>query len=147
MKSISRIASLVALGFAVFGMVFLVFKNNLFSLNPFGITVQVLAAVLMLWARITFGKRSFHAGANPTEGGLVTSGPYHFLRHPIYASLTYFVWAGVLSNASTEVIAAAVVVTLALLIRILLEEQFLIAAYPEYQEYSKRAKRLIPFLL
>jgi protein-S-isoprenylcysteine O-methyltransferase Ste14 len=34
-------------------------------------------------ARVTFGGRSFHVGANPTEGGLVTKGPYRFVRHPI----------------------------------------------------------------
>jgi len=44
----------------------------------------------MLWARLTFGGRSFHAGANPTAGGVVTTGPYRFVRHPIYAAILYF---------------------------------------------------------
>ncbi len=142
-----RIASLVATGIAVCGLVFLALNKNLFSSNPFGIAAQVLAVGLMLWARVTFGKRSLHAGANPTEGGLVTSGPYRFLRHPIYAAATYFVWAGALSYRTPEAIVAALVVTLCLTGRMFLEEQFLNATYPEYGEYSKRTKRFIPFLL
>ena len=53
----------------------------------------------MVAARITFGRRSFHAAANPTEGGLVTTGPYAYIRHPIYAAILYFVWAGALDTS------------------------------------------------
>ena len=143
---ISKITSLVAVGIAICGVAFLAFKDNLISSNPPGIIVQVLALGLMLWARMTFGKRSFHAAANPTEGGLVTNGPYRFLRHPIYAAATYLVWAGVLSHRSIETIAIAIAVTLCLVVRMLLEEQLLIVSYPEYEQYSKSAKRIIPFL-
>ncbi len=142
----SRVSSLMALGIAAIGISYLFLEHALFSSNPIGITVQVLAAGLMLWARMTFGKRSFHAGANPTAGGLVTRGPYRFLRHPIYAAVSYFVLAGVFSYRSAWLIAAAVLVVLSLVVRMLLEERLLIIAYPEYKEYAKKAKRLIPFL-
>jgi protein-S-isoprenylcysteine O-methyltransferase Ste14 len=42
--------------------------------------LQVLALLLFLWARITFGRRSYHVVADPTAGGLVTDGPYRFIR-------------------------------------------------------------------
>ncbi len=142
----SRTTSLVGLGVAMVGAVFLAMTDNLISSSPFGMVVQVLALGLMVWARATFGKRSFHAAADPTEGGLVTTGPYRFLRHPIYAAATYFIWAGVLSYRSTEAIAVAVLISLGLLLRMIAEEKLLIAAYPEYVEYSTRAKRVIPFL-
>ena len=70
----SKIGSIVVFGLAVLGLVFLVYKRELFSTHPVGITVQVFAAGLMVWARITFGTRSFHAVANTTEGKLVTNG-------------------------------------------------------------------------
>ena len=32
------------------------------------------------------------------RGGLVTTGPYRYVRHPIYAAATYFAWAGALDT-------------------------------------------------
>jgi len=83
LRAVSLLATLILVG-AVLG---LYFTHALFATHPVGIAIQVLAALLMLWARLTFGGRSFHAAANPTEGGIVTRGPYRFLRHPIYAGV------------------------------------------------------------
>ena len=51
----------------------------LFTAQPIAIALQLIAVALMVWARITFGRRSFHAAANPTAGGLVTTGPYRIV--------------------------------------------------------------------
>src|SRR5438067_12214287 len=74
--------------------------RTLFSSSPLLISTQVLALLLFLWARITFGRRSYHVAANPTEGGLVTGGPYHYIRHPIYAAFCLFILAGVAAHWS-----------------------------------------------
>ena len=53
------------LGFAasVAALVGLVMRGELFTPNPLVIALQALAFALMVWARITFGLRSFHAAA------------------------------------------------------------------------------------
>src|SRR5260221_81514 len=79
--------------------------------------VLVGAALLMLWAGLTFGARSFHAGADPTAGGLVSTGPYHLIRHPIYTAILAFTWAGVASHASAVGVALATVATAMLAVR------------------------------
>src|SRR5881398_2225420 len=76
------------------GLLGLLTTRTLFSLSPLAISVQVLAFVLFLWGRIAFGRRSYHVVADPTEGGLVTGGPYRYIRHPIYAAFCLFVSAG-----------------------------------------------------
>jgi len=88
-KTIKR-ASLIAFSITLVGFFFLVKKHLIISNNPIAITIQVSSVIFMIWARITFGQRSFHAGANSTKGELVTNGPYKWLRHPIYASVIYF---------------------------------------------------------
>lgn len=45
----------------------LVARGELFDAAPAVIAVQVLALAFMIWARTTFGMRSFHAAANATE--------------------------------------------------------------------------------
>ena len=141
-----RLLSLAGFLAAVAGIVYLVLTRQLFSRAPAVLAVQVAAALLMIWARVTFGRRSFHATADPTAGGLVTSGPYRYWRHPIYAAILYFVWAGVLAHLSAGSIAAALVVTAGLGVRMFLEEKLLRREYPGYQEYAARTRRVIPLL-
>jgi protein-S-isoprenylcysteine O-methyltransferase Ste14 len=143
----ARWASLAATAVLVVVVVILYLKHLLFARGVPAIAVQGLAVLLMIWARLTFGGRSFHAGANPTEGGIVTSGPYRFLRHPIYAAVLYFVWAGVGSHASAAAVAAGLVTTAAVAVRIATEERLLVERYPDYREYAARTRRLIPFVL
>jgi len=103
--------------------------------------------LLMVWARLSFGLRSFHAGANPTEGGLVTKGPYGFVRHPIYAAILLFLWAGFTSHASVLTACATLVASAALAVRMFTEERLMVERYPEYREYAARTKRVIPFVI
>ena len=124
----------------------LLFRRSLFGTGPVTIALQFAAALLMLWARYTFGMRSFHGTANPTSGGLVTNGPYRYFRHPIYASILYFLGAALAAhlsiiNALITLLAAAMLAT-----RVAAEETLLAEAYPDYAEYSQRTKRVIPFV-
>src|SRR5881398_1126367 len=82
------------------GLLGLLATRTLFSPSPLAISVQVLAFVLFLWARITFGRRSYHVVADPTDGGLVTDGPYRYIRHPIYAAFCLFTSDAAVANWS-----------------------------------------------
>ena len=143
----SQRISLVATSFLVIAVVSLLLMRTLFAHGTLPISLQALAGGLMLWARVTFGARSFHAGANPTEGGLVTTGPYRFVRHPIYSAILLFVWAGVASHGAIIGILTAIVATAAIAVRIGTEEVLVVERYPQYAEYARRTKQIIPFVL
>ena len=141
-KLISGLATAVAAG----AIAWLVLTNNLLARDFFMIAMQVAAFLLMVWARLAFGLRSFHFTANPTEGELVTRGPYALMRHPIYSAVILFVWAGVADHFSLFTAALAALATAAHVVRVILEERFLRERYPAYEEYARRVKRLVPFL-
>jgi protein-S-isoprenylcysteine O-methyltransferase Ste14 len=124
----------------------LLLTHHLLDRGPVSIGVQVAAGLLWIWARLTFGLRSFHYTANPTAGGLVTTGPYRYLRHPIYASILLLVWAVVSANASPASVALGVLATAMLVLRMIFEETLLRRAYPEYEDYARRTKRVVPFI-
>ena len=118
----------------------------LFSAQPIAIALQVIAVALIVWARITFGRRSFHAAANPTTGGLVTTGPYRYIRHPIYTAASLLGWGAIVVHWSLLSVALGVLLFLGGLVRLVCEEQLVKQMYPEYLEYSKITKRMIPYL-
>lgn len=131
----------------VLSIVGLVYTGNLLAVGPVAIGLQVAAFLLMIWARLTFGFRSFHFAANPTEGGLVTTGPYRFMRHPIYSAILLFVWTGIATHLSPISVALGLMLTAMLFLRMVFEEALVRRRYPEYDQYASRTKRVVPFLL
>lgn len=118
----------------------------LLTAQPIAITLQLIAAALMVWARVTFGRRSFHAAANPTAGGLVTTGPYRIIRHPIYTAACLFGWGPIVVHLSLVSVALGILLLLGALVRMICEEQLVKQKYPEYVEYAKVTKRMVPYL-
>lgn len=142
MKTLSMLSFLVM----VAALVGLLYLHSLFSASALVIAFQAAAAGLMVWARVTFGRRSFHATADPTDGGLVTTGPYRFVRHPIYTAVVLFAFAGAFAHPSLWAAGLALAIFLGALGRMLAEERFLRARYPEYVEYEARTRRMLPFI-
>ncbi len=142
-------SALSILGFLLMiaGLVGLYRGHALVSRSPVVILLQLFAIFLLIWARATFGIRSFHASAGPTQGGLVTTGPYRYIRHPIYTSICLFTWAGAVGHLSAHSVRAALVVTIGAAMRMAMEEALLRERYPEYVAYARRTKRVIPFVL
>jgi protein-S-isoprenylcysteine O-methyltransferase Ste14 len=140
-------ASVLAFLLMVLGIAWLMARREVIARSGPAIAVQAAAVALMIAARITFGRRSFHAAANPTAGGLVTTGPYRWLRHPIYAAILYFTWSTAIDHRSSPAIAAASLITIGAVLRMLAEETLLIRTYPEYAGYKARTARVIPFVL
>ena len=141
-----RFASLVGFLLMVAALVALVFMHALFSRSPLVVAIQVAAVALMAWARLTFGRRSFHPAAEDTGSGLVTTGPYRFIRHPIYTAACVFCWAGVLANFALMPFAAGVLLLIGAVIRAFAEERLLMDRYPGYRNYAKGTKRMVPYL-
>jgi protein-S-isoprenylcysteine O-methyltransferase Ste14 len=73
-------------------------------------------------------------------------GPYRFIRHPMYSAALLFIWAAVLGQPSTLTLTIGVAVTVVSAARIIAEERLLREAYPDYREYARTTKALVPFL-
>ena len=136
--------------FAYIGMagalVALILMGYFFSANPLVIGVQIGAVILMVWARVVFGMRSFHAAGNPTQGGLVTRGPYRHVRHPIYTAACLLGWAGVLGHFSLISLICGLILLFCAVVRMLCEEKLVADRYPEYVGYAAKTWRMIPYV-
>jgi protein-S-isoprenylcysteine O-methyltransferase Ste14 len=102
---------------------------------------------LAVWARLHLGRNWGMPMTQRAEPELVTSGPYRFVRHPIYSGLLTAMLGTVLVNNLLGLIVVAVL-TAYFYYCGTVEERNLATAFPaEYPEYRGRTKMLIPFLL
>ena len=130
----------------IIAILILIISGNFLSLSPLVIAIQVLALVLGLWARRTFQSNQFSTGAETKDGHLLLMGPYKFIRHPIYTTVLVLVWSSVLVHVSLIAVLVSIIMTIITVIRIVTEEQFLRERYPDYGEYSRKTKGVIPFI-
>jgi len=137
-----------ALVVAVLAIGAMVWRREILAASPWAVVLQGLAGMLMIWARLTFGFRSLQMGTKPTPGGLVTTGPFRFLRHPLYASMIWWVWAAAASHRSAFAIGLGALITVCFWVRMLAEERQLLRVFPdEYSAYLRATRRVIPFIL
>jgi protein-S-isoprenylcysteine O-methyltransferase Ste14 len=80
------------------------------------------------------------------DGYLVRSGVYTLVRHPIYSGITLGMFALGLFLNSLPGLTAALVAFLFFDAKARHEERWLRAHYPDYADYSRRTRKLIPFI-
>jgi methanethiol S-methyltransferase len=84
-------------------------------------------------------------GNESSSVGLITTGAYNVVRHPLYSTTLLIVWCFPVLTAGTLAFDAAI--TIYILIGSELEEHRLILQYgEEYRRYRKKVARLIPFI-
>jgi protein-S-isoprenylcysteine O-methyltransferase Ste14 len=58
----------------------------------------------------------------------------------------YFLWAGIAAHPSRTYILVALLASALLGVRMFAEERLLLDKYPEYADYARRTRRVLPFL-
>jgi protein-S-isoprenylcysteine O-methyltransferase Ste14 len=102
---------------------------------------------LAVWARLHLGRNWGMPMTQRAEPELITSGPYRFVRHPIYSGLLTAMLGTALVNNLLGLIVVALLVAY-FYYSGTVEERNLTATFPTaYPEYKSRTKMLIPFLL
>ena len=141
------IASRLPLTVVIVIIVGLAVTGNLFSRSPVVIALQMGAVAFNLWARRSFPKEAFRVEAVPAASSVMRHGPYRFVRHPMYSSVLLLIWAGIASHASRGTLAVGLAVTAIVVTRIVAEERLLRSHYPDYPEYARTTKALVPFVV
>ena len=114
--------------------------TSLAPISPLWTIVGVTGELFALWSLATLGKRF---GIAPADRGLIESGPYRLVRHPMYLGELLLRGALLLGTSLIEGYAALAVLLMIQILRIAREER-VINGYPVYA--SQVRWRLIPFL-
>lgn len=116
-------------------------------LKVFGLVVVLLGLGLAVWARVYLGRNWGMPMTQRAEPELVTSGPYRFVRHPIYSGILLATLGTALAVNLFWLIALAAIGTY-FIYSARVEEQNMVQSFPEtYPSYRAQTKMLIPFVL
>lgn len=114
--------------------------------NIFLFIAEILLCLIGLWSALLLNK-NFSVLPVPVKNAvLIKSGPYKYVRHPIYTVviLLALIWiTGKFSYINLFVWIALIVV---FIVKMDYEEKKMSGKFPEYKNYIKNSKKLIPFI-
>jgi protein-S-isoprenylcysteine O-methyltransferase Ste14 len=120
-----------------------------------GSALVAIGLVLGAWTLTANRLGNFGILPEPKSGArLVTSGPYRFVRHPMYLAVLIVAagfavgYSGTGPWRSEDFARACAWIGLVAVLhaKAAIEERALGARFPEYAAYARRAKRIVPFV-
>ena len=134
--------------FAQFSLIFyLILSGKLIPSNFVTLFFELVFLFFGLWAMIDF-KFRFNIFPDLKEYTVLkTTGPYKFVRHPMYTSVTGYTLVLVLNDFSYTRLIFWTILIIVIYMKLTFEENLLTKRFPEYSEYKTRTKRLIPFII
>jgi protein-S-isoprenylcysteine O-methyltransferase Ste14 len=118
------------------------------ALQAVGLAMYLLSTAFIMWV---FRENSFAAPVVKVQTArhhhVVSSGPYAFVRHPMYSAVMLFFFGVPLLLGSWWGVAIAPIFAVLFAIRARIEERALIEGLPDYADYAARVRyRLVPGL-
>jgi protein-S-isoprenylcysteine O-methyltransferase Ste14 len=114
-----------------------------------GIALALAGFALLQWAQVTLGNSWSDTPRMMKEQTLITSGPYQFIRHPIYTAFILILGSALLISANWLIGLAWLGMTvLEVASRVGFEEALMLEYFgDQYREYMKKTGRLLPRLI
>lgn len=113
-----------------------------------GLVLYVMGYLLMAWALMRLKNNYQLGGSTPrTNDRLVILGPYHFVRHPMYAAALYIALGLAFLTRSLACLAVFFIYLVLISLLIPVEEKGLRQVYgEEHEDYQHHVRKLLPFL-
>ncbi len=116
------------------------------AIQLLGVIGIIPCGIWLLWVTRTNAYLSRYARIQDDRGQqVVTTGPYRYVRHPMYASIIPFILCIALILGSWWALVPGAIIAVLFVIRTALEDRMLQNELPGYQEYAQRVRyRLLP---
>lgn len=116
-------------------------------LQVVGLILLTSGLGLAVWARIYLGRNWGMPMTERAEPELITSGPYRFVRHPIYSGLLLALLGTALAT-NLYWLLALLILGGYFIYSATVEERLMTTSFPaDYASYKAHTKMLIPFVL
>jgi protein-S-isoprenylcysteine O-methyltransferase Ste14 len=119
--------------------------DGLIYLRSTGLLLALFGSFVSIWAVLQFGSQ-LTPFPKPVEGAtLIDSGPYRFVRHPMYTGIIAFTLGCGLAYATVAAAMAGPIFLIFFAAKTTHEEEMLVEAVPGYRAYRSAVHwRLIP---
>ncbi len=109
--------------------------------------LEASGGVLGLWAIAVMRPGRFNIRPEPrADAALVRSGPYRWLRHPMYTSVLAISLAVVLDAFTLTRLLLWSTLAAVMIAKLLREERLLTERFPQYRQYARETWRLVPYV-
>ena len=109
------------------------------------VTLTALGIALAIWARFYLGQNWSSAVTIKVGHQLIRTGPYAWVRHPIYSGMLLAAIGTALARSAPRGLLAIALLWLGFWIKSRMEEGFMRKTFgPEYEDYSRSTGALIP---
>ena len=110
-----------------------------------GAAVNLAGLLFTVWARIHLGRNWSGTVTLKQDHELITSGPYAWVRHPIYTGLLLGFVGLAIARGEWRSILAVVIIALAFWRKLRIEESWMLEQFGDaYRSYRRRVAALIP---
>lgn len=142
-----RVKSYLIVAIQLTALVFIFLTGSLFAREKALLITELIGIFLGLWSIFEFRKTTFRITPEVGENAiLVVSGPYRFLRHPMYTSLLLIAFSLIMDAFTNIRLIAGLILFLDVIYKAKLEEKYLARHFKNYKSYAKYTYRLIPFI-
>jgi protein-S-isoprenylcysteine O-methyltransferase Ste14 len=115
--------------------------------KPVLLIIQGISLALLAWTWFNLVPGKFNIVPDAKKDAkLVKTGPFRFIRHPMYLSLFIYLVPLVVNYFSWVRLSVLIIFTVNMVIKLLYEEKLLQKKFADYTDYMKHSYRLIPFI-
>jgi protein-S-isoprenylcysteine O-methyltransferase Ste14 len=130
------------------GLLFIRFVPDTLLTGTAGVLLVICGLLFAVWARVHLGKFWSMAPAIRVDHQLIRTGPYRYVRNPIYTGILVGVIGTAVVAGIWIAIIAAVIMLAGFLLKIHAEEKILMEQFgDEYVRYKQEVKSLIPWVI
>lgn len=138
--------SFLLVAFQLLFIAYLILSGRIIFFDVLYLIFSFIASIPAVWAIILMNTKLRIQPEPTADAKLIFSGPYRFVRHPMYATVISLSLIWIVFDFTYIRFVVFILLVINMLIKMYYEENILLNSLEGYKEYASKSKRIIPFI-